>query len=69
MPGPIHGVLIAGSSHIHLGVDKEGRGGGSGGGGGQRTVWISPATPLPPQFPALLLKNKTNPKQNVNLRR
>lgn len=65
MPGPIHGVLTAGSSHIHLRVD-EGKGEGiSGGGGRQRTVWIF----FSPPFPALLLKNKTKPQTKSKLKK
>lgn len=55
MPGPIHGVLTAGSSHIHLVVDEGGRGKMWGGKGLCGPLY-------PPPFPALLLKNKTKPQ-------
>lgn len=64
MPGPIHGVLTAGSSHIHLRVD--------GGWGGGRTGEAGEAKDSvdlpPPPFPALLLKNKTKPQIKSKLK-
>lgn len=60
MPGPIHGVLPAGSSHIHLGVGEAGR--GKLGWGGEKD-YVTPPTPSP--FPALLLKDKTPNKMQT----
>lgn len=64
MPGPIHAVLTAGSSHIHLRVD-DGRGRGEMGGGGKALC----GSFSPPPFPALLLKNKTKPQTKSKLQK
>lgn len=53
MPGPIHGVLTAGSSHIHLRVDEGWGGGREGRDGGRRSF-------LPLHFLLCSLKTKQN---------
>lgn len=50
MPGPIHGVLPAGSSHIHLGVGEVGRG-KLGVGWGEGLCDPPPCHPLTPRQP------------------